>query len=145
MIQRIQSVWLLLAALVNVGLFYFGLFTGDVIIDGLTVGKKLVINDDLPLLLVALVTIILPAVAIFLFKNRKRQLSLSALAIIANIGFIALAVMRKADFINQLPPPTNPSYGLGIILPVVAIIFLFLAVSGIRKDQKLVKSLDRLR
>ena len=80
MIQRIQSVWLTLAALVNVSLFYLAIFKGDVIKDGIAFTEKLIINNHLPSLLIALVAIVLPVVAIFMFRNRKRQLSMSVMA-----------------------------------------------------------------
>ena len=70
---------------------------------------------------------------------------MSVMAIVINIGLISSLVMRVGNFTNQNPAPTNTSYMPGIVMPIVAMIFLFMAIGGIRKDQKLVRSLDRLR
>lgn len=152
MIQRIQSVWLLLAALFGVGLFMFGILTikytgtnGAEVTQSLSV---LELNNVTGYLLaaIAIAIVALPAIAIFMFKNRKLQTSLSVLAIVLNIGFIAFYIMGMESFKNaHVPPVTGSSFGLASFMPIVSIIFLFMAIRGIRKDQKLVKSLDRLR
>jgi peptidoglycan/LPS O-acetylase OafA/YrhL len=145
MIQRIQSVWLLIAALINSGLFYFDLYRGHIITNGVDMLVHLRVNDHFPSLLLALVIVLLPFIAIFLFKNRKQQRGLAMLSIVAVIGFIALMVMRVGNFNNQSPAPTNCTYWIGAVLPIISIIFIIMAMNGIRKDEKLVKSLDRLR
>lgn len=145
MIQRIQSVWLFLAALISAGLFYFGVYKADTVLNGVTVTEHLKATNHYPLLLIALVTIILPLVAIFMFKNRKRQISMAVIAIISNISFLAVAIMKVGNINNQVPVPVDGTYLPGAVLPVVSMVFLMLAISGIRKDEKLVKSVDRLR
>ncbi len=145
MIQRIQSLWLLLAALVNAGLFYFDLYRADVVKNGQTVVDGLRINDHYPSLLIALVITILPLVIIFMYKQRKRQRSMAILGIVLNIGFISTVLMRVGNYTNSPAAPANGSYWIGSILPLLSMIFLFLALKGINKDDKLVKSLDRLR
>lgn len=145
MIQRIQSLWLLLAALVNAGLFYFDLYRADVVKNGQTVVDGLRINDHYPSLLIALVITILPLVIIFMYKQRKRQRSIAILGIVFNIGFISTVLMRVGNYTNSPAAPANGSYWIGSILPLLSMIFLFLALKGINKDDKLVKSLDRLR
>lgn len=145
MIQRIQSLWLLLAALVNAGLFYFDLYRADVVKNGQTVVDGLRINDHYPSLRIALVITILPLVIIFMYKQRKRQRSMAILGIVLNIGFISTVLMRVGNYTNSPAAPANGSYWIGSILPLLSMIFLFLALKGINKDDKLVKSLDRLR
>lgn len=146
MIQRIQSVWLLLAGIINIGLFYFGIYKADVVnSSGAEVVKKITASNNIILLLIAVVTIALPLFAIFLFKNRKRQSNMTIMSILANISFMAAAIMIVGNFSNGTPTPTNGTYLVGIFLPIAAILFLFLAFKGIRKDIKTIKSLDRLR
>ncbi len=146
MIQRIQSVWLLLAALCNASLFYFDIYRADVIINGVAATHHLRINDHYPSLLVALVTMIMPLAAIFMFKKRKQQRTMVALCLVFTIGSLSTMLMRVTNFNNSVtPPPSNGTYWVGAVLPVIAIIFLILAIRGINKDEKLVKSLDRLR
>lgn len=89
---------------------------------------------------------LLPLVAIFFFKDRKRQKGLVWLSIISILGFLALMFMHVGNLKNATPPATNMTYVLpGFIPCIIALLFLFFAMAGIRKDDKLVKSLDRLR
>jgi hypothetical protein len=100
------------------------------------------VSDHFPTLLIALVMTLLPVVTIFMFRNRKRQITMSVFSIIAAAGFITMALQRTKN-LNAVP--ASDSYWVGSVLPVVAIVFLFMAILGIRKDDKLVKSTDRLR
>jgi peptidoglycan/LPS O-acetylase OafA/YrhL len=145
MIQRIQSIWLLLAALTNAGLFYFCLYSGHVMENGADTVKYLRVSDHYPSLLIALVTVLLPLVTIFMFKNRKRQRSMIFVSILVCLSFISMTLIRVNKFTRQVPAPTDTTYRVAAILPALAIIFLILAIRGISKDEKLVKSLDRLR
>lgn len=141
MIQRIQSIWLFLAALMAAGLLYFKLYTYNSP-KGI---EEVYVSSGLGFLVLAIILIILPLVALFMFKNRKRQKGLAILNIIAAIGFIAATVMRVTSVKNDAPLSNSTSYGIGAVLPVAIIVFTALAINDIRKDEKLVKSLDRLR
>ncbi len=149
MIQRIQSLWLLIASLLS-ALLMIDWYTGYVykadVPHGLgAIVTPLRITDHFPSLLIAVVMIALPLVSIFFFKNRKRQRSLSWLALLTSVAFIAVSLMRIEDFKNAAPMPRNGSYQPGIVVPVVVMVFLFMAINGIKKDERLVKSMDRLR
>ena len=145
MIQRIQSLWLFLAGLLSACLFVTWLYKAHQLTNGMDTEQLIRVNDHYPSLLLAVVMTLLPLVSIFMFKNRKRQRSLTVISILSVIGFLALTLMRVSDFNNNNPDAGSGTYGLGAILPVAALIFLILAVRGINKDEKLVKSLDRLR
>lgn len=149
MIQRIQSVWLFLAAMISGALFMPSMTLYRYIVpSGFTGGQQKTLNtlNHYPLLVVAVVMTVLPLVAIFMFKDRKRQRGMAVLGILACVGFIALMFMKIGSINNATPPPTGQEYGIiGSVIPVVSIIFLVLAIRGIRKDDKLIKSLDRLR
>lgn len=145
MIQRIQSLWLLLAALVNAGLFYFALYKADMVQNGVTVVQSLRVNDHYPSLLIALVITIMPLIAFFMYKSRTKQRNMALFAVVATIGFVAATLMRVSNFNNGTSAPINGSYWIGAILPVISVVFLFMAINGIRKDEKLVRSQDRLR
>ncbi len=150
MIQRIQSIWLLVAALLSACVFMLNILsinyidpsTGEEITKGV---KLLEYSYMLALLAIALVA--LPLVAIFMFKNRKRQVNMALLSIVLNIGFIAFHLtFIKDHYLNTLKiPAQSTSYGVASFLPVAAIVFLAMAISNIRKDEKLVRSADRLR
>jgi peptidoglycan/LPS O-acetylase OafA/YrhL len=143
MIQRIQSLWLFLAALVNAGLFYFDLYRTDVMLNSVTEVMHYRINDHYPSLLIALVIIILPLVTIFMFRNRKRQRAMSAMCLVSTVAFISMMLMRIGKFQNTTT--TTGYYWIGAVLPVISLIFVVMALIGINKDEKLVKSSDRLR
>ncbi len=142
MLQRKQSLWLLVASLLNAGVFYFDLYRYHVVENGADVAKQVRVSDHYPSLLLALVMTLLPLVAIFMFRNRKRQMMLTFVSILAIGSFITMAMQRTKN-LNSVP--TSESYWIGSVLPVAALVFLFMALFGIRKDEKLVKSMDRLR
>lgn len=145
MIQRVQTIWLLVAALLCASVFYFDLYTAHTLMNNIDTVVHVRVNDHYPSLILALVITVLPFVAIFMFKNRKQQRSMVLLSIIAVIGFIALMIIRITDYTNKMTSLTKGSYAIGAVLPVFAIVFLIMAMRGIRNDEKLIKSLDRLR
>lgn len=145
MIQRIQTIWLLLAALCNAGLFFFEQYHAEIMTNGVASMQYVRVNDHYPSLLIALVITVMPLATIFMFKNRKRQRTMTTLCMVFTISFLSLTLMRVSNFNNGTSAPVNGTYWIGSVLPVIAVIFLALALRGIRKDEKLVKSVDRLR
>lgn len=139
MIQRIQTVWLLLAVLVMAGIFYFPIYKFPEGTD-LTIG-----NNYLAIALTGL-SIILSLVAIFSFKNRKSQVSLCWVNILVCLALLAW-LFYSVSAGQSLPAGTNTGgyYWVGAFLPLIAVILLFMARGAIRKDEKLIKSMDRLR
>ena len=114
-------------------------------VNGVDTLRMLRVTDHYPSLLVAVIIITLPFVTIFMYQQRKRQIRMSIMSIVAVGSFITLMLSRVSG-INKLPvPPLNPSYGIGAVLPIVSLVFIVLAILGINKDEKLVKSMDRLR
>lgn len=113
MIQRVQTIYLLFAAIaLVVGCFF----------------EPMGYNKGLTGCM-AFITL----GVMFLYKYRTTQAKLCAvLMAIGIIYYIALAVM-------------NPVLEWYAVMPMVAVLFLFLARKGIVKDEKLVKSLDRIR
>lgn len=83
-------------------------------------------------------------IAIFLFKKRPTQNRLCIISILLAIAAIALEV-KNAESYKAQPGFVKGTYQLAALLPILMIIFLIMAIRGIHKDQKLVKSLDRLR
>ena len=136
MIQRIQTVYLLLAAVASAGLiFVFHLWTNskDVAVYAM---------DDMLYLGLFLGSALLSVISIFNYKKRKFQFVLGRLNIILN--FILLGI-----FVYQLLMPPGESdiseKGVGIFIPILSIVLLVLANKAIKKDEDLVKSVDRLR
>jgi len=135
-IQRIQTVYLLISAIISGGLiFVFHLWTTE---NDVPVFAK----DNMTYLLLFLGSTLLSLISIFQFKKRQSQFVLGRLNIILN--FILLGL-----FVYQLLIPPGESQisekGVGIFMPIFSIVFLVLANKAIKKDEDLVKSVDRLR
>jgi hypothetical protein len=129
MLQRIQTIWMLLAVLCAVALF---VTSQDVIII-----KGLPIVNGATILL-----IILGAFSLFNYKNRKRQVLLNTIGIAINallIGLLSYWLLNLSGGISI------PEKGIELVFPTLAILGLLIANFYIRRDEKLVKSVDRLR
>jgi hypothetical protein len=141
MIQRIQSVWLLLAGFAGLLTYKLPLWKG-VVNDGTE--KKFMGPQSLLLFVIIVGASLLAWAAIFLYKNRKLQKQLCWLGIFLSVIIIALEYLMVGDFKEPLNL-TESYWQPGAILPILMVILYSLAISGIRKDEKLIKSLDRLR
>ena len=143
MIQRIQSIYMVLAALVSGGLiFVFSLWTeSETDRFALDLLKAEAIELQLiPVLFIASAVLVL--IAIFLFKNRKLQFVLNRITILVNLFLLGLLLY----YLLNLPGEVAISKkGIGVFLPVVNVLLLVLANKAIQKDENLVKSVDRLR
>ncbi|MBC7553752.1 MAG: DUF4293 domain-containing protein [Taibaiella sp.] len=145
MIQRKQSIWLLLTALFNSGLLVFDLYRWHETVNGADVVQSLRVTNHYPSLMIALVLILLPLVNLFMYTQRKRQMAMTAFNMVAVAGFVAMLLGRVGHTITEMPAAAAGTYWVGAVLPVITILFLILAIAGIRKDEKLVQSMDRLR
>lgn len=88
----------------------------------------------------------LAILSIFTYKKRKNQFVMNRLNIILNLILLGLFVYRSLNLSGETDPEMVISEkGIGMILPVVSIVFLSLANRAIKKDDDLVKSVDRLR
>lgn len=136
MLQRIQSIYLLLAAGCSLGLnFVFNLW---VTLEGIVTYAK----DNMVYLSLFIGSGVLSLITIFLFKNRKLQFVLGRLNIILNFILLGIFVYLVANLSGETLVSEK---GIGVILPIISIVFLVLANKAIKKDEDLVKSVDRLR
>ena len=158
MIQRIQSIFLFLAFAATIALYFYplagiysDLFTYKFYVYEL---KNMVPGEvsqftfmtTFPLLLLNILVGGLSVICVFLYKNRIRQAKLVRLAILLDIALIALVFFVYAGIIEK-NLHANPEYleEAGIYFPLISLIFLLLAYRFIMKDEKLVRSADRLR
>ena len=155
MIQRLQSVYLFLTTLLSL-LFLNWSFLNFIDKSGTvfkitfigiireTGGKGLEVVEKLfPLSIVIIIIPLISLIAIFLYKNRKIQLRLTMIVIASVIGFIFLSGFYSMKIITGYGAEMVPGFKMGI--PVLLLVFAFLAYRGIKKDDQLVKSYDRLR
>jgi hypothetical protein len=145
MIQRKQSIWLLLAALLNAAVFLGANFSIETRIQNVLQTNKYTVLQHLPSTLFILAAIVLSLIAIFLFRKRPLQMKMSLIALLATMVYCFINWMRIKEIFANNKMISNYSFGLATITPYFAIVFILLACLGIRKDEKLVKSLDRLR
>lgn len=135
MIQRIQSIYLLIAVIVSCGLiFVFSLWTNNDV--------EIYAKDVMPAFVVFLLSGLLSIVSIFKYKNRKSQFMLGRLNILLNLFLLGFFVYRSLNLSGEIIVSEK---GIGMLLPILSIVFLALANKAIKKDEDLVKSVDRLR
>ena len=135
MIQRIQTIYLLLASICSFLTLKFPLYSGSN-----ATGAFAEVNGqfNILLLIVTVMVATMAALGIFLFKNRKLQIRLVLAGLLLQVGCLAL-------YFTQLKNFTTGNFALGSVFSFAVVVFFILALLAINKDQKLVKSLDRLR
>jgi hypothetical protein len=155
MLQRIQSVYLLLASLVIFALFLFPL-VHNVYVGGVPSTIKVTgvfqdaggaqANTQSFILLIAATAVagIIPLILIFLYKNRKQQMMLCYVYILVIFGYSFWVAQTVKSFTGGADLTTN-NFGIGALLSSVSIVLVLAAAKGIQRDEKLVKSADRLR
>jgi hypothetical protein len=145
MIQRIQSIFLLISSLGFFALFGVPFATSSVAIPQLFADKQYDIQDSPLLLVLCILGGLISSGAIFLFNNRPLQLKLSYIATVLSVLLPVLAILLVLNEGTGAFNADKISDKAGIYLPVVSLIFSILAAKYIRKDDDTVRSMDRLR
>lgn len=140
MIQRSQTLWLLVSVIAAALTFKFPFFSG-VAANGTEGLQHTELNAtyNVYTILLTAVSIILALLAIFMYKNRKLQLQLTLVGFLFAVGLMAL----YAFYMNKFDAEGRIS--LSALLSLFIIVGFFFAIRGIRRDQLLIKDLDRLR
>jgi peptidoglycan/LPS O-acetylase OafA/YrhL len=136
MIQRIQTIWLLIASIAAFLTLRFSFYSGTYITDNSY--HELRGIDNTYLMFATIVLGGLSFINIFLFKRRSLQIKLAILCILIEAGILFL-------YVNELKIFSNGNYDLWALLHLVIIVALILAIRGIYKDQKIIKESSRLR
>ena len=144
MIQRIQTVYLIGALLVcSLLVFFLNLWESA---EGYIVFAKDLFNrDSLSLKLIPILfglSSVTTVVTIFKFKNRQTQFVLGRINILINLIILGLLVYHLQSLSGEVFASEK---GIGSALPLIAIVLLVMANRAIKKDEDLVKSVDRLR
>ena len=144
MIQRIQSIYLLIATLLSGGLiFMLNLWVNEQ-------GTKFFVMDSFnteSLLLKVMgglffVSALLTFIAIFQFKKRQLQFVMGRLAILTNLILLGIVVYFSQNLSGEINVSEK---GIGLLIPILTIVFVVIANKAIKRDEELVKSVDRLR
>lgn len=135
MIQRIQSIWLLLAAAAALATLKFSFYSG---VKDNNVFAELNGTAHFLLLILTVAVSLAALVSIFLFKNRKLQMQLCFLGLLLQIAVVFF-------YINQTQKFVQGTFALSAAFTFLIPVFFLLALLAIRKDEKLIKSMNRLR
>ncbi|MFT3701504.1 MAG: DUF4293 family protein [Agriterribacter sp.] len=138
MLQRVQSIWLLLAGVLAFLTTQFSIYSGNKVVDAVNQYDTLSAGSNLFLLITTVALGIIAIITIFLYKNRSLQLKLSFAALGVYVIICLLYFLEIKKYVQG-------AFSLLSILFFLIPIFLLLAIRGIYKDMKLVKSIDRLR
>ncbi len=144
MIQRIQSIFMLISAICAGLLMKLPFARSETNITNhlLYNNGKLDLTDNIILMALVLLSAFLAFISIFLYRNRKLQVSISYVGILFILGALGAAFWL---YWSNTPDSANISLGLGFLMPIMYLVFSLLAVHFIKKDDNLVKSMDRLR
>jgi len=155
MLQRIQSIYLLFSSLALYALFLFP-FAHNVYLAGKPSaimvtgifqdvnGQQAHIQFFVALTIATAMIGLLPLVIIFLYKNRKQQIALCYGVILIIIGYSFWMAQVVKQTMGSIQLDTH-NWGIGLFLTSISLLFLIMAVKAIQRDEKLVKSADRLR
>ncbi|NMB44223.1 MAG: DUF4293 domain-containing protein [Clostridiales bacterium] len=150
MIQRIQTLFLLIASacmLVAVVTPLAKFIVGNelVVFEALGMYKDGdIVNSTWGLFTVGAISSVLALISIFLYKTRMIQIRISIFNIVVMLGFY----LYFGFLFYKINPQSGLQFqgiGVGIIMPIIAIILTYLAIRKIGADEVLVRSLDRLR
>jgi hypothetical protein len=144
MIQRIQTLYLLCAAIFSGGLiFVFKLWTEN---STKVVSAPDLMNDSSLLIKTIffsyLLSALVSAMSIFLFKNRQLQFVIGRLNMLINFYLLGVLIYLSLTISGEASVSEK---GIGMFIPIIVIVLLALANKAIKKDEDLVKSVDRLR
>jgi membrane protease YdiL (CAAX protease family) len=136
MIQRIQTIYLIVSIVIMGALYmWFPVVLGK---DG-----SPIIERSEPLVFgLVLASIALSIISILSFKKRQTQFVINRLNIISNFILLGVFVYRSLTLSGETLVSEK---GIGVLLPIISIVFLVLANKAIKRDEDLVKSVDRLR
>lgn len=142
MIQRIQTIWLLMAAAAAFLTLKLSFYGGNLlnVETNTKTYQSLTAQSNVLLTILSAGVGLAALISIFLYKNRKLQLRIVLLSLLVSIINIVLFFVESKKYVAG-----EGNYDLTAAFAFAVPVFLFLAMRGIRKDEKLVKSLDRLR
>ena len=141
MIQRVQSIWLLLASVCAFLTLRLSFFSGNKLVNNVKQFESLTAasnKGNLLLLILTVAVAIASLVTIFLYKDRKMQIKIC-------LAIAALSVVNIVLFFSETKKFVEGTYDITAPLVFLVPVFLLLAVRGIYKDEKLVRSTNRLR
>ena len=147
-IQRIQSLYLLIAVILMAVFAFFPALTFELggrefVYGALEAGKVGVTHIDPLMLMLVILICFLALIDIFLYKNLQRQMTVCFVDII--IGLAMLIAIGIQAYVVSGKEGLTLNWQWYLILPVLSIIFLMLAHKAMSRDKKMLRDADRLR
>lgn len=151
MIQRIQTLYFVIVIALNALILATGFMnldgeTGSLLMSAYNL-KDLqgnVLQKSMPLATLFHISIIVVAVAVFMFKKRMLQIRISIFSIVLFLASYGLIFYYFNKYSRELGASFG-SPGIGLIIPLINAILLYMALRAIGKDEALVRSIDRIR
>ena len=154
MIQRIQTLYLLLAFIAIGLLFFFPV--SELLVNKeflflfryrglyeLKAGAEILSVASIPLASLFGINLLLSFITIILFKNRALQMRLCIFNILLLVGSLGLMYYYIGVAFSDFEAVVH--YTIFALMPIIAAILSYLAFRSIRKDEKLIRSVDRIR
>ena len=152
MIQRIQSIYLLVVSLLMASIFIFPFAellgaNGQLFIfsyNGLSVeNEEGMYLLTIPPMILLIIIVFISFFSIFLFKKRVLQMRINFFNLLLMVGYLGLNYYYIQNFSKQLDGIV--SYQITAIFPIISAIITYLAIRAIGKDEALVRSMERIR
>ena len=144
MVQRIQSLYLFFSAVISLGLIL--VFELWVNVDKIEFfAMDLFDESDLAYNVVPVLFLLsglMSLMSLSLFKARLKQFVLNRFNILINLILLGVLIYHLLTLSGEAEVSEK---GIGVVLPIIVIVLLVLANKAIKKDEDLVKSVDRLR
>lgn len=140
MLQRSQTLWLLFASILAFATLKLSFFSGNIIVNNVKQFQRFTAMGSIVLMILTVGVAIASLFLIFLYKDRKLQMKISlAVLLVASLNILLYYLQTKNFVVNEW------AFDIPCIIDLAIPVFLILAIRGIYKDEKLVKSVDRLR
>lgn len=140
MLQRIQTIWLLLVSGLAFASLKLSFFSGNILVDNVKQFQSFTAMSHLLIMILTVGVGIASLITIFLFGNRQLQIKISFGVLAVALLNILLYYLQTKNFV-----PNEWSFDLTSLVTIAIPFLLCLAIRGIYKDEQLVKSVDRLR
>jgi glucan phosphoethanolaminetransferase (alkaline phosphatase superfamily) len=142
MIQRKQTLWLLLATIAAFLTLKFSFYTGNVldITTNIKTFKSLNAGSygNMLITILSVAVGVISLITIFLYSDRKKQILITGVNTVLSLLIIVLYYLQTKTFVDG-------AYSISSLLTLIIPISLIAAIVGIKSDEKLIKSVDRLR
>lgn len=155
MIQRIQTLYLLAVSILTTLTFFLPLATftteaGEVVFRTYELVGADGVVEKVPsyLMFVTLIAAVLPLGVIFAYKRRLAQIRFCAVEVVLLLGVLVIETLycyRLYTLYGESSELFATQFHWPLVCPLVALLFVWLAMRAIFKDEMLVRAADRIR